>query len=101
MNTSDVIKTNPLVLLSFGADWCDECRSVKPVVEEVIKNFFGKVSLYRIDTDKNIELAKENQVFSLPTLLLMKNGKEVWRMNGVATAANLMMVLEKHVKANA
>jgi len=85
------------VLINFTADWCEPCQWVKPILDEVIKNFSGKISLYQLDIDEHPETAKEYHVLSVPTLLLMKNGKEVWRMRGFETAPKLIKILEEYL----
>ena len=93
----EIFNSEQPVLVSYGADWCEPCQWAKPIVEEVIKNFGGKISLYNIDIDQQPELSREQHVLSVPTLILMQKGKELWRMRGFDTAPNLIRILEKFV----
>jgi thioredoxin 1 len=76
-------------LFFFSAEWCEPCKWAAPVVNEVLGNYSGKISLRKIDIDANADMAREHLVLSVPTLVLFKEGKEVWRMRGFDTAPNL------------
>jgi thioredoxin 1 len=97
MNLPETPNSGQLVLLSFGADWCEPCQWVKPVLDEVMRNLGKKISLCEIDIDERPETAREHHVLSVPTLLLMKNGTEVWRMKGFDMAPNLIRIFETYL----
>ena len=97
MNFSENNFTAKVELLFFSAEWCDPCKWAAPIVNEVIKNSEGKISLTKIDIDTNVALAKQHHVLSVPTLVLFKEGKEVWRMRGFDTAKNLERIFEEHI----
>ncbi|MEO8087051.1 MAG: thioredoxin family protein [Bacteroidota bacterium] len=73
----------------FSAGWCEPCKWADPIVNEVIEKSAGKIALTKIDIDANVALAKEHHIMSVPTLVLFKDDKEVWRMKGFDTASNL------------
>ncbi|MCX6275003.1 MAG: thioredoxin family protein [Bacteroidetes bacterium] len=81
-----------LELLFFSAGWCEPCKWAEPIVNEVIENAAGKISLNKIDIDANAAMAKQHHIMSVPTLVLFKEGKEVWRMKGFDTASNLQKI---------
>jgi thioredoxin 1 len=94
---SDIISSDQPVLVDFYAVWCDPCKWVEPVLDEVIKNFDGKILLHKIDIDEEPAIAREHHVMSVPTLILFKNGKELWRMKGFNTAPVLTKIFEAFV----
>jgi thioredoxin 1 len=84
-------------LLFFSAEWCEPCKWAAPIVDEVIEKFPGRISLEKIDIDAHADKAREHHVLSVPTLVLFKEGKEVWRMKGFDTAPNLQRILSAHL----
>ena len=76
--------SNKLVLVDFNAVWCGPCKTLKPIVQKVIKKNADKVELFDIDVDKNSTVANTMNVRSIPLLILYKQGKEVWRNLGLA-----------------
>ena len=94
MPLSKLLSANEFVLIDFYAVWCEPCKWVEPILEEVINKFSGKIILNKIDIDKQANIAREYHILSVPTLVLLKNGKEVWRMRGFDTAPVLTKILE-------
>lgn len=84
-------------LLFFSAGWCEPCKWADPIVNEVVENAGGKISLSKIDIDVNVEMAKQHHIMSVPTLVLFKEGKEVWRMKGFDTASNLQKIFSEYI----
>ena len=66
-------------------------------MNEVLENFSGKISLAKIDIDEKAEMAREHHILSVPTLVLFKDDKEVWRMRGFDTPINLMRIFNSHI----
>lgn len=87
----------PAELVFFSAEWCDPCKWADPIVKEALGKLEGKISLRKIDIDANASLAKEHHVLSVPTLILFKDGKEVWRMRGFDTASQLEKIFSAHL----
>ena len=80
----EVIKSNPLpVLVDFWASWCGPCRMLGPIVEELAKEFKGKIKIGKLDVDENSETAGEYEVLGIPSLKFFKNGKIVDEVTGV------------------
>lgn len=73
----EVMQSNVPVLLDFFADWCGPCKMVSPVVEEISQELSGKAKVGKINIDEQEELASKYNVMSIPTLLLVKEGKVV------------------------
>lgn len=93
----EVIKSDKLTVVDFYADWCGPCRKLSPIVEEVENEFDGQVKFSKINTDENIDVAREYQVSGLPTLLVFKNGEVVERMVGLMPKSSVISGIEKHL----
>jgi thioredoxin 1 len=72
---SEVIKSNIPVLIDFWATWCGPCKAIAPIVEDLAKEYDGKVKIGKVDVDDNQQTAIKYGIRSIPTLLIMKNGK--------------------------
>jgi thioredoxin 1 len=97
-NFNEVVGKNPLVLVDFFADWCMPCRMMAPVVEELAKEYAGKVLFGKINVDENPATADRFQVFSIPTLVIIKNGEEVDRIVGFMPKNQIEARLKKYLK---
>ena len=85
---SEVIKSNKTVLIDFNADWCGPCRMLAPVLEELSESK-DNIKFVSINVDEFEEIAKEYNVFSIPCLVLIKDGKEVNRSVGLISKSEL------------
>ena len=92
----DLITSNIPVLVDFFAEWCGPCKSMKPILEE-LKGIKGeKVRIVKVDVDKHKEIAAYYQIQSVPTLMIFKNGKQLWRQSGVMRANDLSIILAQY-----
>ena len=91
---TDVLQSGVPVLVDFWASWCGPCKMVGPIVEELADDFAGKVKVCKLNVDENTKTAQAYGVMSIPTLILFKNGKEVDRVVGFRTKADLAELLE-------
>jgi thioredoxin 1 len=96
---SELISQNEFVLIDFYATWCEPCKWVVPVLDEVIKNFDSRIALHKIDIDEHAAIAREQHILSVPSLVLYKNGNEVWRMRGFDTAPVLIGIFNELMDA--
>jgi thioredoxin 1 len=93
----ETIRKHPLALIDFWAAWCGPCRALAPTIEELSREYTGKVFIGKLDVDENPEKAECFQVFSIPTLLVMKNGQEVERIVGCVPKKHIEDILKKHM----
>jgi len=91
-----VLSADKLTLVDFWATWCGPCRAMGPVVEELAKDYSGKVNVGKLNVDQNPNVCGKYNVTSIPTILFIKNGKVVDRVVGVYPKNRL----EKKIKAH-
>jgi thioredoxin 1 len=91
---STIIKSDTPVLVDFFADWCGPCKMLAPVLKAVKEELGERVKIVKIDVDKNQLLASKYQVRGVPTMILFKNGEQVWRQSGVLQKPDLIKVIE-------
>ena len=97
MNTfSELISSDKPVLVDFFATWCGPCKTLAPILKEVKDELGEKVSILKIDVDKNEALAAHYQVRGVPTLMLFKNGQQLWRTSGVLSKKDLVNTIKPH-----
>lgn len=85
------------VLLDMWAAWCGPCRMIAPVVEQIAAELAGKCTVGKLDVDKNPHTASRFGVQSIPTLLILKNGREVDRLVGAQSKDAIMRRLQNHL----
>ncbi|TAI49749.1 thioredoxin [Flagellimonas allohymeniacidonis] len=93
---SKIINSNERVLIDFYADWCGPCKMLAPILNQVKEELGDDIKIYKIDVDKNPRIANKYQVRGVPTLLLFKDGKTVWRQSGVLQKKDLVDVIQAH-----
>ncbi len=94
---SEVLNSTVPVLIDFWAAWCMPCRFVAPVVEELAKDYEGKIKVGKLDVDSNPAIASKYGITSIPTLLLFKNGEVVDGVIGAVPKAQLETMIKKHL----
>jgi len=93
-----VLKNDKLVLVDFYADWCGPCRAVAPIVEELEKQYEGKVLVGKVDVDANPGVAGKYGVMSIPTVVLFNKGVEAERQIGYGGKEMYENMIKKLVK---
>ncbi|CAM4214236.1 thioredoxin [Gillisia hiemivivida] len=95
-NFSEIIKGETPVLVDFYADWCGPCKALAPILKDAKSSLGDKVKIVKIDVDKNQELSSQYQVRGVPTLILFKDGKQLWRQSGVVPKDEIVRIIEEH-----
>ncbi|GGF71524.1 thioredoxin [Wenyingzhuangia marina] len=90
---SELINQNTPVLVDFFAEWCGPCKTMGPILKEVKDSVGDDIFIIKIDVDKNQALAAKYQVRGVPTLVLFKNGKQVWKQSGVLQKNEIINVI--------
>lgn len=93
---AEIINQDKPVLIDFFAVWCGPCKTMSPILKEVKDTLGDKISIIKIDVDKNQALAAKYQVRGVPTLVLFKLGKQIWRQSGVVTKNDLISIIKSY-----
>ena len=85
----EVLKSDIPVLVDFWATWCGPCMMLSPIIEEIAKEYEGKVKVGKVNTDEEEELAIKYNIFAIPTLIYFKDGKMVNTISGYRSKAEI------------
>ncbi len=94
----DAKTANGVVLVDFWAEWCGPCKLIAPVIDELAKDYEGKATIAKVDVDSNPELAQKFKIQAIPNLKILKDGKIVDEIVGVAEKADIEKKLKKHLR---
>ena len=86
----NIIQSEKPVLIDFFATWCGPCKMLAPVLKEVKDSLGERITIIKIDADKNQQLASKYQVRGVPTMILFQKGKQLWRQSGVLTKEEII-----------
>ena len=90
----DIISDSKPTLVDFFAEWCGPCKTLKLILEDVKTEIVSKASIIKVDVDKNPAAAQKFQIRGVPTMIIFKNGKPVWRQSGVLPKNEIVMILK-------
>lgn len=94
---NDAISEDRLVLADFFATWCQPCKMMHPVLEQVKAVLGDKVRILKVDVDKHGQTAAQYGIRSVPTLMLFRNGQILWRQSGAMPKSDLLAVINQHL----
>ena len=99
MKTSfnDIINSNSVVLVDFSAEWCGPCKVLAPILKQVKDEVGDSVKIIKIDVDKNQKISARYKVMGVPTLILFKDGVQIWRQSGVMQKQEILSLLQSKV----
>jgi len=90
---NDIINSDNPVLVDFFATWCGPCQMLSPVLKQIKDNLGERITIIKIDVDKNQELASQYQVRGVPTMILFQEGKQLWRQSGVLSKEEIIRII--------
>ncbi len=96
-NFYDIINRYEFVIVDFYADWCYPCHMLSPIIEDLAKEYAGKVVFVKVNVDENQPLALKYNIMGVPTLVFLKNGREIDRVVGYAPKDYLKMKIERYI----
>lgn len=93
-NFNEIINSEQLILVDFFADWCGPCKVLAPILKEVKDEMGETLKIVKIDVDKNQSIAGKYHVRGVPTMILFKKGKTLWRQSGVVQKSEIVKTIE-------
>ncbi|RLD91115.1 MAG: thioredoxin [Bacteroidetes bacterium] len=94
---NDIIQGETPVLIDFSAEWCQPCKMMPPILKEVKKQLGDRIRILKVDVDRNPAIAQKHQIRNVPTLMVFKKGKVIFRQAGVIPAPQLVQMLQAYV----
>lgn len=96
---NEVLKAQGLVMIDFWAAWCGPCRMISPTVEELAKEYGGRVKVLKLNTDENSEIASRYKIMGIPTIMFFKNGVKLDQIVGVVPKQQLKAKLDSFLSS--
>ena len=90
----EVLDSDKLTVIDFWAEWCGPCRAIGPVIEELSKEYEGKVNIGKLNVDHNPKVSMDYNITSIPAILFIKNGEVVDKLVGAQPKANFVKKIE-------
>lgn len=97
MTYDQIVNQTGTVLVEFYASWCPHCRHMMPIVEQVKELLADQVPVYQFDIDQNTAAANEAGVESVPTFIIYRNGRELWRQSGEMEGETLLRTVDSYL----
>jgi thioredoxin 1 len=94
---SEILQSGKPVLLDLGADWCHPCKQLDPIVEELAEEWDGRIKVFTLDIDANVNTTMQLGVMSVPTLILFMKGQPVERITGYQPKERILKKLEPYL----
>lgn len=92
----NIIASEVPILVDFSADWCGPCKMLAPILKQVKDEMGDALKIIKIDVDKNQPLAAKYQVRGVPTMILFKEGKQLWRQSGVMQKQEIISMINSY-----
>ncbi|MCX8068955.1 MAG: thioredoxin [Thermodesulfovibrionales bacterium] len=94
---NEVTKSKGLIMVDFWAAWCGPCKMIAPTIEELAKEYAGKVKIGKLNTDENSEIAARYKIMGIPTVIFFKDGKEIDKVVGAVPKSQLKSKLDSYL----
>ncbi|MCU0394841.1 MAG: thioredoxin [Chitinophagaceae bacterium] len=94
---TEVLGSDKLTVVDFWAEWCGPCRAIGPIIEELSKEYAGRVQVGKLNVDHNPEVSINYGITSIPAILFFKNGQMVDKLVGAQPKANFVKKIEQHM----
>jgi thioredoxin 1 len=94
---TDVLKSDKLTVVDFWAEWCGPCRAIGPVIDELSKEYTGKVNIGKVNVDENPQVSMNFGITSIPAILFIKGGQVVDKLVGAQPKANFVKKIDQHI----
>lgn len=94
---AQVVESEQLSVVDFWAEWCGPCRAIGPVIEELSKEYAGKVNIGKVNVDHNPQISVNYGITSIPAILFIKGGKVVDKLVGAQPKNNFVKKIEQHI----
>ena len=92
-----ILNSDKAVLVDFFAEWCGPCKMMAPELKKFAQSHLDEVRVLKIDIDKNRNVATQYNIQGVPTLILFKNGKIIWRQSGAMSSSQLSAVIKSNL----
>jgi thioredoxin 1 len=93
----EVLESTLPTLVDFWASWCGPCKMIAPHIDELAKEYVGKMKIGKVDVDANSKVATEYGIMSIPTIIFFKNGKVLNQINGAVSKLDLKRNIEENL----
>lgn len=93
----EVLQTNSLVMVDFWAAWCGPCRMIAPTVEELAKEYAGKIKVGKLNTDENPDVASKYKIMGIPTIMFFKDGQKIEQIVGIVPKSQLKTKIDAFI----
>ncbi len=94
---SEVLASEKLTVVDFWAEWCGPCRAISPMIEDLSKEYAGKINVGKVNVDNNPHVSMNYGITSIPAILFIKNGQVVDKLVGAQPKGNFVKKIEAHL----